>query len=77
MSERLLNWCDGGVSNPDGHLACGAKDPNAKFPEPVHWGGCKTCHKKLVELLSSRAPQRAKARPPKQAEFVFDFDGAE
>lgn len=71
MSERELHWCERGVANPDADTPCGAKDSKAKFPEPAHWGGCKTCHKKIVELLAARVPPRRKAEPPKQAEFDF------
>lgn len=72
--SRKLEWGKWGVLNPDGHRECGAKDYMALLPEPIHWGGCKECMRRIKAALAARLPAASPAKPAEQTSFDFMED---
>ena len=71
--DRRTRISGGGWINPDAHLKCGALDSDAKFPEPAHLGGCRGCHKALVELLAARVVKADPMKPATQLKGSWMF----
>ena len=64
-----------GPENPDGLAPCGAKDFYALLPEPIHWGGCKSCAEIIKGMLMARLKQRKRQMPAIQMQFLQRQEG--
>ena len=66
---RKIHMGASGLENPDADLPCGSKDYLALLPEPVHWGGCKECARRIKKVLAARIPSPEPPAEPEQIEF--------
>ena len=61
----------GGLKNPDADLRCGVKDSAERFPQAVHWGGCRECAKIIKQILTAMKIAVRPPKPPEQKEFEW------